>query len=123
VWRGYRAIIRELGLKVPLNEPSAYVEKIAGALSLSGGVVRGALAILEGAKRRRLLTGRAPQAAAAAAVYLAARLAGEDVTQSEVAKAARVTDVTIRNCARVLENFLGISGSGRLKSASQRASL
>jgi len=122
VGRSYRVIVRELGLKVPLDEPSAYVGKIAGALSLSGDAVREAFAILEEVKKRRLLIGRIPQAVAAAAVYLAARLAGKGVAQSEVAKAARVTEVTVRSCVKVLENFLSIPGRRRLKSASRRAS-
>jgi len=122
LWRSCKIIVRKLGLKVPLEEPSAYVGRIAEALFLFKAVERKALAILEEVKGRRLLIGRIPQTVAAAAVYLAARLVVESVSQSEVAKAAQVTEVTVRNCMRVLERSLGIQGRQRLKSVSQQAS-
>ncbi|TFH14152.1 transcription initiation factor IIB family protein, partial [Candidatus Bathyarchaeota archaeon] len=45
----------------------------------------------------RLTIGRAPEGITAASLYIACRLNLEDRTQGEIAKAAQITEVTIRN--------------------------
>ena len=47
---------------------------------------------------------------AAAAVYIAATLQGEKITQKDVAKAANVTEVTVRNRFKELMSKLNITG-------------
>ena len=53
--------------------------------------------IIEACKRDNHAAGRGPTGIAAAAVYLAAMLVNQPRTQREVAMAAGVTEVTIRN--------------------------
>jgi len=46
--------------------------------------------------------GKSPRSVAAAAVYLAAFLCDERLTQKDVAKAARVTEATVRNLSTAM---------------------
>jgi len=53
---------------------------------------------------KRLTVGRAPEGITAAALYLACKLNQEYRTQGEIAKAAQITEVTIRNRYKELLN-------------------
>ncbi len=106
--RCFRLIARELGIKLPLADPKMYVPKICEQLKLSGEIMREAMRILDEAKRRGLTAGKDPAGLAAAAVYIAALLKGEVRTQKEVAQAAQVTEVTVRNRYKELARELGI---------------
>ncbi len=106
--RCFRLIARELGVKLPLADPKMYVPKICEHLKLSGEIMREAMRILDEAKRRGLTAGKDPAGLAAAAVYIAALLKGEVRTQKEVAQAAQVTEVTVRNRYKELARELGI---------------
>ena len=56
-----------------------------------------ALKILDQTVKLRLTSGRSPAGVAAAVTYIATCITDEQRTQSEVAKEAHVTEVTIRN--------------------------
>ncbi len=97
VARCYRLLLKELGLKVPLADPAIFVPRIVDQLGLSGKVLVKAIEIIKKAKEKGLTAGKDPAGLAAAAVYIAALLSGEVRTQKEVAQAAQVTEVTVRN--------------------------
>ena len=108
VARCFRLIARELGVKLPLSDPKLYVPRIVEQLKLSGEILREALNILEQAKKKGLTAGKDPAGLAAAAVYIASLLKGEVRTQKEVAMAAQVTEVTVRNRYKELARELNI---------------
>ncbi|MBI4399136.1 transcription initiation factor IIB [Candidatus Micrarchaeota archaeon] len=108
IGRTYRFISHELGLRVPLTDPSQYVPRLTAALKLSGQVQEKAIELLKKAVSKGLVSGRGPTGVAAAAVYIASALAGERKTQKEIADAAGVTEVTIRNRYRELKRELGL---------------
>jgi transcription initiation factor TFIIB len=108
IGRAYRVISHELGLKIPLTDPVAYVPRYADALKLSGEAQEKAVQLLKEAMKRGLVSGRSPTGVGAAAVYIAGALAGERRTQKEVADVAGVTEVTIRNRYRELKEQLKI---------------
>ncbi len=108
VARCFRLIARELGIKLPLSDPRLYVPRIVEQLKLSGEVMKEAIRILEEAKKKGLTAGKDPAGLAAAAVYIAALLKGEVRTQKEVAMAAQVTEVTVRNRYKELARELKI---------------
>ena len=56
-----------------------------------------AVRILQKAKNKRITLGKDPAGIAAAALYLAGQMKGENVTQKEIAYAAGMTEVTVRN--------------------------
>lgn len=108
VARCYRLLLRELSIKIPLSDPTVYVSRVAEQLRLSGDVVKEAIRIIDEAKRRGLTAGKDPAGLAAAAVYVACLLKGEVRTQKEVALAAQVTEVTVRNRYKELVKELRI---------------
>jgi len=108
IGRTYRFISHELGLRVPLIDPTHYIPRFATALKLSGGVQEKAIELLKKSISKGLISGRGPIGVAAAAVYIASAMVGERRTQKEVADVAGVTEVTIRNRYRELKKELGL---------------
>ena len=95
--RTYRYIVRELNLEVKPADPGSYVPRFASDLDLSEEAGREARQLLEAAKKSGTISGKSPVGLAAAAVYAAALLTNEKVTQSEVSEVADISEVTIRN--------------------------
>lgn len=108
IGRTYRFISAELGIKVPLTDPSHYVPRFTSSLKLSGQAQEKAIELLKSSLKKGLISGRGPTGVAAAAVYIASAMAGERRTQKEVADVAGVTEVTIRNRYRELKKELNL---------------
>jgi transcription initiation factor TFIIB len=108
IGRTYSSISRELGLKLIPTSPIDYVPRLCSALNLHGEVQSRIIGILEEASEKGLITGRDPVSMAAAAIYIASILCNERRTQSEIAKVAGVTEVTIRNRYKEMAEGLGI---------------
>ena len=103
--RTYRYVVRELGLEIQPADPEQYVPRFASALDLSEEVERTARDLLGSAREAEIHSGKSPVGLAAAAVYAAALLTNEKVTQSAVGDVANVSEVTIRNRYKeLLEN-------------------
>ncbi|WP_340102090.1 transcription initiation factor IIB [Salinibaculum salinum] len=95
--RTYRYIIRELSLEVKPADPKSYVPRFISDLGLSDESERRARQLLDAASETGAISGKSPVGLAAAAVYAAALLTNEKVTQSEVSEVADISEVTIRN--------------------------
>ncbi|MFC6874452.1 transcription initiation factor IIB [Halobellus marinus] len=95
--RTYRYVVRELSLQVEPADPEQYVPRFASELGLSDEAERTARELLRNAKRAAIHSGKSPVGLAAAAVYAAALLTNDKVTQSQVSDVANVSEVTIRN--------------------------
>ncbi|TXT55251.1 MAG: Transcription initiation factor IIB [Candidatus Thorarchaeota archaeon] len=106
----YRLLVMKLKLKMPISDPANYVPRFITQLKLPGIVQQKVLEILEQAKEQRsLVTGRDPRGLAAAAIYIASILMDHRVTQRDIAMAAGVTEVTVRNRYKELVKKLGIT--------------
>jgi transcription initiation factor TFIIB len=108
--RCYRLLVRELSLKIPIVDAAEHAQRIASILGLSGATVKTAIEIIQKAREKGITAGRDPAGVAAAAVYIAALLNDERRTQKEVAMAAGVTEVTVRNRYKELTNVLSSEG-------------
>ena len=108
VARSYRLLVRRLKLEMPIHDPLEYISKIAGKAGLSGEIQGLAVRILRKAQRKRLTTGKDPRGVAAAALYIACKLKGKKVTQKEIALAANITEVTLRNRKKGLAERLDL---------------
>jgi transcription initiation factor TFIIB len=95
--RTYRYVVRELGLEVQPADPESYVPRFASDLELSDEAEHRARQLLRNAKKTGVHSGKSPVGLAAAAVYAAALLTNEKVTQAEVSDVANISEVTIRN--------------------------
>ena len=108
VSRCYRLLLQELDMTMPVLDPIRCMSRIASEAGLSEKVKRQALAILEDANNMEITAGKDPMGLAAAALYLASTINGEDTTQKVIAQAAGVTEVTIRNRYKGLKESLNI---------------
>jgi transcription initiation factor TFIIB len=95
--RTYRYVVRELKLEIQPADPASYVPRFASELDLPDETERRARELLDGAKQQGLHSGKSPVGLAAAAMYAAALLTNEKVTQNEVSEVANISEVTIRN--------------------------
>ncbi|MDA4133444.1 MAG: transcription initiation factor IIB, partial [Thaumarchaeota archaeon] len=106
--RCYRLLLKEMDIKMPVVDPTKCVSRIASRAGLSEKTKRRALEILKKAEEARISAGKDPMGLAAAALYVSCTLEGEDKTQRDVAEAAGVTEVTIRNRYKGLRSALSI---------------
>ncbi|KZN22670.1 transcription initiation factor IIB 2 [Haladaptatus sp. R4] len=95
--RAYRYINRELGLEIGPPDAENYIASSASELAISDTTERQAHDLLRIGKEAGLHSGRNPVGLAAAAIYAAALLTDEKVTQDEVSAVTDVSTVTIRN--------------------------
>ncbi len=105
----YRLLVRELNLVIPVVDPVKCVSRIASRARLSERTQREAFEILKAVKESKTSAGKDPMGLAASALYLASTMTGEEdhvVTQKDIAEAARVTEVTIRNRIKGLKQII-----------------
>ena len=95
--RCYRLLVKELELKMPVTDSVQCVARIASKIGIQEKTKRHAIKVLELAKKNEVSAGKDPMGLAAAALYLACVKNNEDKTQRDIAEAANVTEVTIRN--------------------------
>jgi transcription initiation factor TFIIB len=115
VARSYRRIVSELDIKVPLIDPTKYITKVANNLNFNEKIKRKALELMEQAQRKNIVVGKDPVGMAASILYLVSLAEGQRNlrrTQTEIAKAAGVTEVTIRNRSKELRKKLGLQLGG-----------
>lgn len=108
VARCYRLLLRELDVHMPVADPLTYLSKIAEKNGVSGKTQGAAIAILREARRKRASAGKDPMGLAAAALYIACIQHNERKTQKDIAEAAGVTEVTIRNRYKALKKQLNL---------------
>lgn len=103
VARCYRFLIKEMGLRLPVDNPSKFVSKIASKLGVSMETECKSIDIIRSARSLNGTSGKNPNGVAAAALYWACLENDEKRTQKDVAYAAGTTEVTLRNRLRDLE--------------------
>ena len=108
--KNYRFVCRKLKIKLQPTSPADYIPRFSSHLGVSCSVETKALEILQIADKKGLNSGKGPNGIAAASIYLASILVGERKTQREVAEAAGVTEVTIRNRCRDLNESINVAG-------------
>jgi transcription initiation factor TFIIB len=108
VARCYRLLLRELEVHMPIADPLTYLSKIAERTGISGKTQGTAIQILREARKKRAAAGKDPMGLAAAALYIACLQNNEKKTQKDIAEAAGVTEVTVRNRYKTLKKQLGL---------------
>jgi transcription initiation factor TFIIB len=112
-------LFEDLSIKILPYSPIECVSKIAESVNASAKIRKRAIEILTIAKEKRILGGRGPMGLAAAALYIAilensdkkrnrktSPLLREKNTQRDIAAAAGVTEVTVRNrCKELIEKL------------------
>jgi transcription initiation factor TFIIB len=112
--RSYRHIVTELDIKAPMIDHSKYIIKIANKLGFDEKIKRKALELMKQAQKKNILGGKDPVSMATSILYLVDLNEGgqQHKTQAEIAKAAGITEVTVRERSKELRKKLGIDYGG-----------
>ena len=95
--QSYRAIVKQLDLKIPVVNQVHCLSKISNNLGVTEKTKYFALEILQKAADLRILAGRDPVGISAAILYYACLIKKESFTQAQVAEASGISAVTVRN--------------------------
>ncbi len=106
--RTYSVLARQLKLRVPSSTPDEYLPKIADQLALQGETRAEVARMLRELSKNPAFSSMLPTGTVAASIYVASVMGEERRSQDQIAKAAGVSEVTLRNRARQIAKFLGI---------------
>jgi len=103
VSRCYRLLVKELDLKMPVVDSIQCIAKISSKLKIPEKTKRYAAKVLKYAQDRKESSGKDPMGLAASALYISCVKNGVSMTQRDLAEAADITEVTIRNRCKGLK--------------------
>jgi transcription initiation factor TFIIB len=104
--RNYRMLLVELDLKVPNADPIKCIVKVANRANLTESTKRQAITIMIDVAKKEISAGKDPMGLAATVLYLSCLKTGEERTQTQIAEASGVTEVTVRNRLKELKSKL-----------------
>jgi transcription initiation factor TFIIB len=104
--RNYRMLLFELNLKVPNADPIKCIVKVANRANLTENTKRQAITIMKDVAKKEISAGKDPMGLAATVLYLSCLKTGEEITQTQIAQASGVTEVTVRNRLKDLKRKL-----------------
>jgi transcription initiation factor TFIIB len=102
----YRSLVKELNYNIKPTKPDQYITNFFNKLGMNGDVEETAYRILTKAKELKLTSGRSPISMAAAVSYISSILYNTRATQREIAEIANITEVTVRNRYKELDERL-----------------
>ena len=97
ITRCYRRLVFDLDIKIPIVDPMKCIVKVANKLSLSEKTKNKAMNLMTYAIKMEINAGKIPMGLAATVLYASCLKTGENVSQTNIAEASGVTEVTIRN--------------------------
>ncbi|HYZ51647.1 MAG TPA: transcription initiation factor IIB [Nitrososphaeraceae archaeon] len=103
----YRVLVIELDIKVPLVDQIKCIAKVANKANLTEKTKRQAIRTMD--EVIQISAGKNPMGFAATILYISCLKTGESKTQTDIAYAAGVTEVTIRNRYKELKSKLQLS--------------
>ncbi len=95
--KSYRLLINELDIKIPILDPAKCITKVANKANLNEKTKRNAIDIMYQLNKKEISAGKDPMSVAATVLYMACLNTGEKRTQIDIAQAAGITVVTLRN--------------------------
>jgi transcription initiation factor TFIIB len=98
VSRNYTVLIFELNIKTPLIDPLKCIVKVANKLSIREKTKHTAMNMMTDAVKMKITAG--------SILYLSCIKTSENISQSSIAEASGVTEVTIRNRLKDIKNKL-----------------
>jgi len=108
IGRMYRLLVKELDLKtIPINSEDT-MRRLCEDLKLKESTKQEAIDIMKRAEEQGLMSGRNPMSVVAAVIYHASLGHDERITQRSISIVTGVTEATIRNRTRELEERLGL---------------
>lgn len=105
----YRVLVEKLDLKMPVISAVHCIARIANKIGITEKSKRFAVKILKDYEKTGEMAGKSPTGLAATALYLACVKLGESYSQRDIARAANITEVTIRNRAASIRKTLNLN--------------
>jgi len=102
----YRYLVKRMHLQISPTMPSTYIQRFAKELKLQNSTVEKAKGILDEIKGEYNISGKGPAGVAAASLCLASEMQKEPMSQKDMALVSGVTQVTIRNRYREMEEIV-----------------
>jgi transcription initiation factor TFIIB len=102
----YREIVFHLQRKIPQVNCFQCIDKIANKIELNERTIRHARDLMKKVLEQEFSAGKDPMGFAGAVLYVSLQLDGKTIRQIDIAEAAGVTEVTIRNRAKDLKSQL-----------------
>jgi len=100
--KDFRVLHTRLDLKIPPTDPMKCIAKVANKVKLSDKTKRKAVEIMNNVMKEEISAGKDPMGLAASVLYLSSIKNKDNVTQSNIAEAAGVTEVTVRSRTKEL---------------------
>ena len=97
ITRCYRRLVFDLDIKIPIVDPMKCIVKVANKLGLSEKTKHRAMNLMTYAIKMEINAGKIPMGLAATVLYASCMKTGENISQTNIAEASGVTEVTIRN--------------------------
>src|SRR6266540_4273396 len=96
--KSYRVLVFKLNISTPpVIDPMKCIVKVANKADLNENTKRQAMDVMNNLTKREISAGKHPMAVAATVLYVSCLNSGENKTQTDIADAAGITEVTLRN--------------------------
>jgi transcription initiation factor TFIIB len=102
----HRELIVELQLKLPTIDTTKCIARVANIANISEKTKHQAMNLMNDVIKNGISAGKDPMGLAATVLYASCIKTGEQKTQVDLANAAQITEVTIRNRFKDLKNRL-----------------
>ncbi len=104
--RSCRILISELDIKIPIIDPIKCIVKVANKASLNEKTKRQAADVMDNLTKKEISAGKNPMGLAATVLYISCLNTGVYIRQADIAHAAGITEVTLRNRIQDLKDRL-----------------
>ena len=96
--RSYRVLVTELDIStLPVIDPMKCIVKVANNADLNENTKRQAMDVMNNITKREISSGKNPMGFAATVLYISCLNTGVNIRQADIADAAGITEVTLRN--------------------------
>jgi transcription initiation factor TFIIB len=107
--RSCRILISKLDMKIPIIDPMKCIFKVANKTNLNEKTKRQAMDVMNNLTKREISAGKNPMGLAATVLYVSCLNTGVNIRQADIASAAGITEVTLRNRIKDLKDKLNLN--------------
>jgi len=100
----YRFLVRRLDLTVPPLNPEQLIKSRSDKLQISEKTIRKALSLVQEARDKKIIRGKAPSSIAAVAIFVACQTEGQKRSKKEIAEIFGISEPTLRNNLEILSS-------------------
>ncbi|MGC2684817.1 MAG: hypothetical protein WA323_23390 [Candidatus Nitrosopolaris sp.] len=105
----YRLVIYKLDIKIPTLDPVKCIVRVANRAVLNEKTKRQAIDVMNNVTKKEISAGKNPMGFAATVLYISCIKTGDHGTQKDIAQAAGITDVTLRNVFKDIQDKLQLN--------------